>query len=51
MRPRIFIAVALSVFARYFAFGVPHEEVSEKAQPVWHEVGSECPSNKSRPDP
>jgi len=39
--PLLVVKMEIRTSARYFAFAIPHEEVSEKAQPVWHEVGSD----------
>jgi hypothetical protein len=39
--PLLVVKMEFRTSARYFAFGVPQEEVSEKAQPVWHRVGSD----------
>jgi hypothetical protein len=39
--PLLVVKMEFRTGARYFAFGIPHEEVSEKAQPIWHEVGSD----------
>jgi hypothetical protein len=39
--PLLVVKTEFRTSARYFAFGVPHEEVSEKDPPVWHEVGSD----------
>ena len=39
--PLLVVKMEFRTSARFFAFGVPHEEVSEKAQPVWHRVGSD----------
>ena len=39
--PLLVVKMEFRTSARYFAFAIPHEEVSEKAQPVWHEVGSD----------
>jgi hypothetical protein len=39
--PLLVVKMEFRTSARYFAFGVPKEEVSEKDQPVWHEVGSD----------
>ncbi len=39
--PLLVVKMEFRTSARFFAFGVPREEVSEKAQPVWHEVGSD----------
>jgi hypothetical protein len=39
--PLLVVKMEFRTSARYFAFGVPQEEVSEKAQPIWHEIGSD----------
>jgi len=39
--PLLVVKMEFRTSARFFAFGIPHEEVSEKAQPVWHLVGSD----------
>jgi hypothetical protein len=39
--PLLVVKMEFRTSARYFAFGVPKEEVSEKDPPVWHEVGSD----------
>jgi hypothetical protein len=39
--PLLVVKMEFRTSAKFFAFGVPHEEVSEKAQPVWHRVGSD----------
>ncbi len=39
--PLLVVKMEFRTSARYFAFGVPHEEVSEKTQPFWHRVGSD----------
>jgi len=39
--PLLVVKMEFRTSARYFAFGIPHEEVSEEDPPVWHEVGSD----------
>ncbi len=39
--PLLVVKMEFRTSARYFAFGIPHEEVSEKDPLVWHEVGSD----------
>jgi hypothetical protein len=39
--PLLVVKAEFRTSARYFAFGVPNEEVSEKDPPLWREVGSD----------
>jgi hypothetical protein len=39
--PLLVVKMEFRTSARYFVFGIPHEEVSEKDTPVWHTVGSD----------
>jgi hypothetical protein len=39
--PLLVVKMEFRTSERYFAFGVPKEQVSEKDRPVWHEVGSD----------